>query len=151
MRPPDELPVLWCGVFDQHPGHAWSDPLIDAEGERWCDGTNADGTTPYDPARPGYEAPPEPPLGQGDPFAQLDAVARQVKGHVTIHASYGPEAERHPDPDWSCQLVWATGAPEAPVASYYGVGTTMPYAIRHVLTQIAAAIAALPTSQEPPE
>jgi hypothetical protein len=152
VREPDELTVLWCGEAAQHPSHQWF--ARDTGGEFWCDGTNADGTSPYDPSRPGYEPeppPPEPPLGQGDPSTQLDAVARQVKGHVTIHASYGPEAERHPDPDWSCQLVWATGQPEQPVASYYGVGTSMPYAIRHVLTQIAAAIAALDDDPGAPE
>lgn len=139
MRPPDELPVLWCGNIKQHPGHIWQH----GRDEAWCDGCNADGTSPYDPARPGYEPeppPPEPPLGQGDPFAQLDAVAREVRGHVTIHASYGEEATRHPDPDWSCQIVWATGRPDEPTHAFFGAGTTMPHAIRHVLTQIREAI-----------
>lgn len=145
MMPAERLPLLGCLRTDQHPGHAWS-PLNDDE-DHWCDGLNADGTAPYDPARRGYQ--PPPPSQASNPLDQLDRIARQVRGHVTLHAAYGTAASRHPDPDWSCQIVWATGEPEQPVLSFYGVGTTLLYAVRHVLAQIEAAVAAqTPTPEE---
>lgn len=142
MMPAERLPLLGCPRGDQHPGHSWHL----GRDEAWCDGLNADGTSPYDPARRGYQ--PSPPSQSLDPLVALDRSAREVKGHVTLHASYGPQASRHPEPDWSCQLVWATGQPEQPVLSFYGVGTSMQHAVRHLLHQIEEAVAAQAT---PPE
>lgn len=49
-----------CLRPDQHAAHAW---VLEGEGEGpqpttrlWCDGLNADGTAPYDPGRPGWDA-----------------------------------------------------------------------------------------------
>lgn len=152
MRPPDPIRISACSRGDQHPGHvheAW-DSATEASLEFWCDGRNADGTSPYDPERPGYEPERLPPSQSLDPLGQLDGIAREVKGHVTLHAAYGTAARRHPDPDWSCQIVWATGQPEQPVLSFYGDGPTLPAAVRHVLVQIEAAIAAQTPEEEPP-
>jgi hypothetical protein len=46
------VPLVQCAQRYEHPGHLWHDPIsAGMEEERWCDGRNADGTTPYDPGR----------------------------------------------------------------------------------------------------
>lgn len=53
-----DLPIVECARHDQHPAHAYHDAGVEGEEalrEAWCPGLNADGTAPYDPARPGYE------------------------------------------------------------------------------------------------
>lgn len=53
-----EVPLEACDRIDQHPGHLWLRAGLNLdEGNRWCDGMNADGTAPYDPMRAGYEKP----------------------------------------------------------------------------------------------
>lgn len=84
----------------------------------------------------------------GIALADLDQFARQVRGHVTLHATYGVEAQRHPEPDWSCQLTFST--PDGPGA-YYGTGASAEEAISDVLRQIYAAIEAqIPPEEEAP-
>lgn len=51
--PPRELEIQRCGRIHQHPGHVWMEKGV-GPGEWWCEGLNADGTAPFDPARPGY-------------------------------------------------------------------------------------------------
>lgn len=158
LKPPDPIPVLWCGNLDQHPGHVWRH----GRDEAWCDGANADGTIPYDPQRPGYEPPPPPPPPPPEsppesppaepapesPLSLLATIAREVQAHLTLHASYGPEAIRHPEPDWTCQLAWATSDPAEPVLAYFGTGASLVEAAARVVEQITDAIAALPDPQE---
>lgn len=100
--------------------------------------------------RAGYPPPPDEPEplvliegGDLDPMTRLEAYGRATLGHVTIHADYGPLASRTPDPDWTCQLVWATGEPEQPTLSFYGFGTTLVFAVAHVLAQIDERLAQL--------
>lgn len=85
-----------------------------------------------------------------DPLLRIEMIAREVLGHLTIHASYGEEATRHPDPDWTCQLVWATGQPAEPIQSFFGAGSTLAFAVAHVLAQIDAAIQALDQEEDTP-
>lgn len=101
----------------------------------------ADGTSPYDPQRAGYEPPPLAPP-PSDSLTQLCDVAHDTQGHVTLHASYGPQASRFPEPDWSAQLVYIAGDPPLPVA-WFGVGATIELAAASVIEQITDAIATL--------
>lgn len=86
---------------------------------------------------------------------QLAEVARAYLGHVTIHVSYGPEAERHPEPDWACQLIF-TGTARFPdgdkphVFNWYSSGGTLDEAAQAVLDQITLAANASARHQEPP-
>jgi hypothetical protein len=99
--------------------------------------------------RAGYPVPetPEPEVliegGTTDPLERLLEYGRVTLGHVTIHANFGVLASRSPDPDWTCQLVWATGQPEEPLLSFYGYGTSLVFAAAQALAQIDARLAAL--------
>lgn len=140
MMPAERLPLLGCLRTDQHPGHAWS-PLNDDD-DAWCDGLNADGTAPYDPARRGYAKPPAL-TQQPRPLEALAAIASDVKGHISIHASYGPEAIRHPAPDWTCQLIYTVTDEirgSNPV-TWFGTGATLDAAVEQILDQLLAALA----------
>lgn len=57
-RPGEDLPVKQCSRYEQHEGHRWvAEPSeTSTGGAAWCDGLNADGTAPYDPGRPGWDA-----------------------------------------------------------------------------------------------
>lgn len=57
-RPGEDLPVKQCSRDEQHEGHRWvAEPSeTSTGGAAWCDGLNADGTAPYDPGRPGWDA-----------------------------------------------------------------------------------------------
>lgn len=62
------------------------------------------------------------------PITDLVAHAARVEGHVTLHANYTPTSTRHPEPDWSAQVIWIvtdqqTGQSEP--ASIYGTGATL--------------------------
>lgn len=69
----------------------------------------------------------------------LAELARETQGHVTIHCSYGPDATRHPDADWTAQLIYTAGEPPAPQA-WFGVGASLGLACQHVLDQIQRAV-----------
>lgn len=135
--PPQRSPIRRCNRVDQHAAHAWraSDFGVGDSILSWCDGLNADGTSPYDPMRPGYEAPPV----EADPILLLLAHAASVGGHVTIHANYSPSSSRKPEPDWSAQVLWIAspteGAPQEPY-SVYGSGANLHEACSAALTQL---------------
>jgi hypothetical protein len=71
------------------------------------------------------------------PVIELLVHAEQVKAHVTFHANYSPNAERHPAADWSVQVLWIDRpAPDAPSEPYslYGSGASLDDACRVALT-----------------
>lgn len=149
--------ILWCGNAAQHPAHTWESGAAVAGLEPdplWCDGCNADGTTPYDPMRPGYERPerPTPEVVKASPLWALSEIAADVKGHLSLHASWGSEAIRHPAPDWTAQLIYTaavTGPQPEPVA-WFGTGATLDEACEGILDQLLAALASKPTQGDTP-
>lgn len=170
--------ILWCGNAAQHPAHTWESGAAVAGLEPdplWCDGCNADGTTPYDPMRPGYERPerkqlcasgrkdepvpmderperPTPEAVHASPLWALGEIAADVKGHLSLHASWGSEAIRHPAPDWTVQLIYTaavTGPQPEPVA-WFGTGATLDEACEGILDQLLAALASKPTQKDTP-
>lgn len=148
------IPVLCCLAVElrqQHPSHVHQ---VDRLGEVWCYGCNADGTQPYDPMRPGYERPerPTPEVVHASPLWALSEIAADVKGHLSLHASWGSEAIRHPAPDWTAQLIYTaavTGPQPEPVA-WFGTGATLDEACEKILDQLLAALASKPTQENTP-
>lgn len=149
VGPGEEVVILWCGNQIQHPGHRYevTDDPDNEPDAFWCSGLNADGTAPYDPARAGYEQPTPAPV-QLAPLDQLAAIAAEVKGHLSLHASYGPEAIRHPAPDWTAQLIYTAGDPPQPVA-WFGTGGTLDLACQAVVEQIEEAVEVAGYANEP--
>lgn len=90
------------------------------------------------------------PLDDDATFASLFEIATETLAHVTLHATFGVEAIRHPMPDWTCQIAWGAVTGATP-ASFFGAGATPEEAAAHVLTQIADAYPADDPTHEPPQ
>lgn len=80
------------------------------------------------------------------PLWALGEIASDVGGHLSLHGSWGPEAIRHPQPDWTAQLLYTAGDPPQPVA-WFGTGATLDEACEQILDQLLAALAK-PTQED---
>lgn len=90
------------------------------------------------------------PLDDDATFQTLFEIATETLAHVTLHATFGREAVRHPFPDWTCQIAWGAQSPLALTPqSFFGTGGSPDEAAAHVLRQIEETYPAEDAPDEP--